>query len=64
METATNNKHLENTIVRDILKYFYTQKLLTEIEYIRILDDLESGNKYVDNNTRKSDVYVQEVIHK
>ena len=58
METATNNKELENTIVRAILKYFYTQKLLTEIEYIRILDDLESGNKYVDNNTRKSDVYV------
>ena len=58
METATNNKELENTIVRAILKYFYTQKLLSEIEYIRILDDLESGNKYVDNNTRKSDVYV------
>ena len=58
METSINNKELENTIVRAILKYFYTQKLLTEIEYIRILDDLESGNKYVDNNTRKSDVYV------
>lgn len=63
METATNNKELENTIVRAILKYFYTQKLLTEIEYKRILESLESGNKYVDNNTGKSDVYVQEVIH-
>ncbi len=58
METATNNKELENTIVRAILKYFYTQKLLTEIEYKRILESLESGNKYVDNNTGKSDVYV------
>ena len=58
METATNNKELENTIVRAILKYFYTQKLLTEIEYKRILENLESCNKYVDNNTGKSDVYV------
>ena len=58
METATNNKELESTIVRAILKYFYTQKLLTEIEYKRILENLESGNKYVDNNTGKSDVYV------
>ena len=58
METATNNKELENTIVRAILKYFYTQKLLTEIEYKRILENLESGNKYVDNNTGKNDVYV------
>lgn len=51
-------KDAEVAFMRAILKYFYTQKLLTEIEYIRILDDLESGNKYVDNNTRKSDVYV------
>jgi hypothetical protein len=52
------SKDLEVTFMRAILKYFYTQKLLTEIEYIRIIDDLESGNKYVDNNTGKSDVYV------
>lgn len=51
-------KDAEVAFMRAILKYFYTQKLLTEIEYIRIIDDLESGNKYVDNNTRKSDVYV------
>lgn len=58
METSINNKELENTIVRFILKYFYTQKLLTEIEYKRILENLKSGNKYIDNNTRKRDVYV------
>lgn len=53
-------KDAEVAFMRAILKYFYTQKLLTEIEYIRILDDLESGIKFVAIITLKSDVYVLE----
>ena len=51
-------KQLEGTFIRAILIYFYKQNLLTESEYLRIKEDLESGNKYVDINTEKSDVYV------
>lgn len=51
-------KDAEVAFMRAIIKYFYTQKLLTEIEYIRILDDLESGIKFVAIITLKSDVYV------
>lgn len=63
MEATTNSKELENAIVLAILKYFYTQKLLTENEYKRILESLQKSDKYVDNNTGKNGVYVQEVIH-
>ena len=52
------NKQLETAFIRAILIYFYKQNLLTEAEYLRIKEDLESGNKYVDINTKKSDVYV------
>ena len=52
------NKQLETAFIRAILIYFYKQNLLTESEYLRIKEDLEAGNKYVDNNTKKSDVYV------
>lgn len=58
MEATTNSKELENAIVLAILKYFYTQKLLTENEYKRILESLQKSDKYVDNNTGKNGVYV------
>ena len=50
------NKQLEGAFIRAILIYFYKQNLLTEVEYLRIKEYLESGNKYVDNNTKMSDV--------
>ena len=51
-------KQLEGTFIRAILIYFYKQNLLTEAEFLRIKEDLESGNKYVAIITLKSDVYV------
>ncbi len=58
MEATISSKELENAIVLAILKYFYLQKLLTEKEYKRILESLQKSDKYIDNNTVKSDVYV------
>ena len=50
------NKQLENALTGAILMYFYKQNLLTESEYLRIKENLEAGNKYVDNNAKMSDV--------
>ena len=50
------NKQLEGAFIRAILIYFYKQNLLKESEYLRIKENLEAGNKYVDNNTKMSDV--------
>ena len=50
------NKQLENAFIGAILMYFYKQNLLKESEYLRIKENLEAGNKYVDNNAKMSDV--------
>lgn len=50
------NKQLEAAFIHAILIYFYKQNLLKESEYLRIKENIEAGNKYVDNNAKMSDV--------
>ena len=56
------NKEMESTIIVAILSYFYKENLLTPNEYTRIKTTLRLGDIIVDNDTNKSDEYVQEVF--
>ena len=58
------NKEMESTIIVAILSYFYKENLLTPNEYTRIKTTLRLGDIIVDNDTNKSDEYVQEVFIK